>query len=97
MNTITIILSDEEFKAIEAVKIEGADAWLTHAAKDLARRCMDRVIESNTTYRAKALNEAEKQAIIKPMELESAKDRKAREMAEIEAKIKAATDPKNRT
>ena len=35
--------------------------------------------------------------IIKDMDLETAKSRNAREMAEIEAKIKAATDPKYRT
>lgn len=97
MHTITIILSDEEFKAIESRKIEGAEAWIKHAAAELTRKCMDRVIEENTTHRAKALSHEEKAAIIKPMKLESAKDRNARELAEMEAKIKAARTPTGRT
>ena len=87
MKIITVELTDEEYKVMEACIIEGPDAWVNNMAHNRARQAMDSIIERETTHRAKALGQAEKEAIIRPMELETAKDRNAREMAEMEAKI----------
>ena len=94
MKTITFSISDEEYKVMEAGIIEGPEAWIGHMAKDKARKLMDRIIESETSYRAKALDPAEKEAMIRPMTLEAAKDRNAREMSEMEARIKESGDAK---
>ena len=88
MKKIIIEFTDEEYKAMEASVIEGPEAWVNHMAHNRARKAMDNIIERETTHRAKALSKAEKEAIIKPMQLETAKARNAREKTEIEAKLK---------
>lgn len=97
MKIVTVKFTDEEYKAMEAEIVEGPETWTIHAGKNRARQAMDSIIERETTHRAKALDLAEKEAIIRPIELESAKARNDRKLAEMEAKFNKPIAPTGRT
>ena len=49
--------------------------WIFNAVEEKCRRHCDRIVEQNTAYNPKKIPKAEKDVIIKDLNLESAKER----------------------
>ena len=90
------ILSPEEITAIAAY-VEDPVQWWIDAIVNKAQSRMKATIIEHTNLNPAKLDAVTMRQEIGKLTLETAKDRNAREMAEIEAKIKAATDPTGRT
>ena len=90
------ILSPEEITAIAAY-VEDPVQWWIDAIVNKAHSRMKATISEHTNYNPSKLDAATMIQEIGKLKLESAKDRNARELAEMEAKIKAATAPTGRT
>lgn len=74
----TVTISDEGLKAAEAA--DGGDCysfqdWIQNTANQMVRRSTDMLIEKNTNLNFKKISQSEKEAIIKDLPLETAKDR----------------------
>lgn len=74
MPKFTVKVSDEELKALEW-DIYDVQKWIQNAISEKARRTMDTLVEQNTTYNPRKLPKAEKEKIVKELDLESAKER----------------------
>ena len=90
------ILSPEEITAIAAY-VEDPVQWWIDAIVNKAQSRMKATIIEHTNLNPAKLDAVTMRQEIGKLTLETAKDRNARELAEIEAKIKAATDPTGRT
>ena len=90
------ILAPEEITAIAAY-VEDPVQWWIDAIVNKAHSRMKATISEHTNLNPAKLDITTMRQEVGKLKLESAKDRNAREMAEIEAKIKAATDPTGRT
>lgn len=90
------ILSSEEIMAI-AVYVDDPVQWWIDAIINKANSRMKATISEHTNLNPAKLDVATMRQEIGKLTLETAKARNAREQAEIEAKIKAATTPTGRT
>ena len=90
------ILPVEEITAIAAY-VEDPVQWWIDAIVNKAHSRMKATISEQTNLTPAKLDITTMRQEVGKLKLESAKDRNAREMLEIEAKIKAATDPTGRT
>ena len=74
---ITITLTSTEYDAMQAVVLS-PENWVQSAAKGKARKCIDRIIESTTSYRSGKLTAAEKKAIVDSKKFEAPSDARQR-------------------
>jgi len=77
MKTITLEISNEEYKAMEAT-VPSVEEWIGHALKNKIRQCVDRIFEEYSDKRANRVSMEEKLAVIRPLDLTI---RKARDEA----------------
>ena len=73
MKTITLKISDEEYKAMEHI-VPSVEEWIDHALNNKVRQCVDRIIEKHTDRQAKKVPMIEKLALIKNLELKTRKE-----------------------
>ena len=90
------ILHAEEITAIAAY-VEDPVQWWIDAIVNKAGSRMKAIVTEHTNLNASKLSRESMQEIIKDMDLETAKSRKAREMAEMEAQFNKPTAPIGRT
>lgn len=74
MIQFTVIVSEEELKALEW-DIYDVQEWIQNAISEKARRTMDTLIEQHTDKNPRKVPKAEKERIIKGLELKTAKER----------------------
>ena len=82
MPDITVTIPDDILKILEWDIYEVRE-WLQNDISEKARRLVDRIIEQNTAYNPKRVAWVRKMAIIKELNLESAKERTDRMEKEV--------------
>lgn len=85
MPQFTVTVSDDEFKTLEW-DIYDVQKWIQNAISEKARRTMDTLIEQNSNLNPKKISKAEKQDIIRGLNLETAKERSDRFEKEMKEK-----------
>lgn len=74
MPEFTVMVSDEELKALEW-DIYNVQNWIQNAISEKARRTMDILVKENTDKNPRKIPKAEKELIIKGLDLKTAKER----------------------
>jgi len=77
MPEFTVKVSNEELKALEW-DIYNVQDWIQNAISEKARRTVDILVEQHTDKNPKKVLKADKEKIIKQLELETAKERSDR-------------------
>lgn len=85
MGEYTITLLEEEEKAL-LTDMASIQEWLDNAIHNKARQCIDKVVEECSDRQAKKISNAEKLQIVREAEVESATDKQARLLAELDRK-----------
>lgn len=69
MREITVQISDERAKAIEA-HIKGIQEWLQHAIDDKGRRCEERILKHLTDKQPEKLTKVDRVKLLKSFKVE---------------------------
>ena len=81
MPDFTVTVSDEELKALEW-DIYDVQDHIQNAISEKARRTMDILVDKHSDKNYKKLSKADKEKIVKNLDLETAKERTNREEVE---------------
>lgn len=68
MPTYSVTITEDEDKSLRAIILD-PQKWLEDAFSNKVRKCVDRVIESYTDKRAKALLKVDKVKILKDLDI----------------------------
>lgn len=71
---ITITISDEEYKAMSHV-VPSVEEWIQNALTAKARACVYRIVEENTEYQPKKIEETQRLSIVKNLTLSTRVER----------------------
>lgn len=93
---INELCEPEDIKAVETY-VEDLAQWVIDAIKGKVASRMKATITEHTNYNPAKLDIATMRQEIGKLTLESAKDRNAREQAEMEARVNKPTTPAGRT
>ena len=85
MPKFTVIVSDEELKALEW-DIYNVQDWIQNAISEKARRTMCILIEQNTNLNPRKLSKVEKETHVRGMAFDTAKERTDKHIKELELK-----------
>lgn len=79
----TVTITPEQKKALEW-NIVDIQWWLDNFVKDKARKCMDRIVEEESSYQADKITDIQKYQIVRDSNIKSAAERQAElEQAEL--------------
>ncbi len=67
---ITVTLSDEEYKAMSVLSVS-PEEWIQHAAKNKARKMIDRLVDPLSDKKLDKMTMAEKKAILDTIDIEA--------------------------
>jgi hypothetical protein len=73
---ITIVFSDEEWKAMSAILVS-PEQWVNDVAKNKAKQCIDRVISEYTDRQPNKLVPEDKQSMIANIKLSTRAEKEA--------------------
>lgn len=65
---ITVTISEEEYKAMSHV-VPSVEEWIQNALTAKARACVYRIVEENTEYQPKKIEETQRLNIVKNLTL----------------------------
>ena len=71
---ITVTISDEEYKAMAHV-VPSVEEWIQNALTAKARACVYRIVEENTEYQPKKIEETQRLSIVKNLTLSTRVER----------------------
>jgi hypothetical protein len=73
---IIVTISDEEYKAMAHV-VPSVEEWIQNALTAKARACVYRIVEENTEYQPKKIEETQRLSIVKNLTLSTRIERDA--------------------